>query len=168
MPGLGGRELSKQHILKSAEALNLIDPDFIRIRTLALPPNLEICSDYCSGISTRSNDSDTAEELILLLKNLKGIHSYVRNDHILNLLPGVEGRLPDDRAAMIEEAESFLNLDTEERIIYRLGRRLGRLSSPSDLGNRAAVDGIRTLIDANRIDSGNIDGICEQLMMRFI
>ena len=37
MPGLGGRSLSRQHALESADALNRINPDFIRLRTLALP-----------------------------------------------------------------------------------------------------------------------------------
>jgi hypothetical protein len=37
MPGLGGRGLSRQHALESADALNRINPDFIRLRTLALP-----------------------------------------------------------------------------------------------------------------------------------
>ena len=37
MPGLGGREFSELHAKESADALNQIDPDFIRLRTLALP-----------------------------------------------------------------------------------------------------------------------------------
>ena len=37
MPGLGGRALSRSHALETADALNRINPDFIRLRTLALP-----------------------------------------------------------------------------------------------------------------------------------
>ena len=35
MPGLGGKVLSREHALETADALNQINPDFIRLRTLA-------------------------------------------------------------------------------------------------------------------------------------
>ncbi|MBE3586318.1 MAG: radical SAM protein [Thermoanaerobacter sp.] len=34
MPGLGGRKWSQKHVVESAQVLNEIDPDFIRLRTL--------------------------------------------------------------------------------------------------------------------------------------
>ncbi len=34
MPGLGGRALSREHALETADALNRINPDFIRLRTI--------------------------------------------------------------------------------------------------------------------------------------
>ena len=37
MPGLGGKSLSEDNAVETADALNQINPDFIRIRTLALP-----------------------------------------------------------------------------------------------------------------------------------
>jgi radical SAM superfamily enzyme YgiQ (UPF0313 family) len=37
MPGLGGRTLSRDNALETADALNQINPDFVRLRTLALP-----------------------------------------------------------------------------------------------------------------------------------
>ena len=42
MPGLGGRLYSRENALETAEAINKINPDFIRIRTLAIPA--PICS----------------------------------------------------------------------------------------------------------------------------
>jgi len=38
MPGLGGRKLSREHARETAKALNQINPDFIRLRTLGVPP----------------------------------------------------------------------------------------------------------------------------------
>ncbi|MCP4378413.1 MAG: radical SAM protein, partial [bacterium] len=49
MPGLGGKELSRQSALEAADALNQINPDFIRLRTLALPPNAPITREYLDG-----------------------------------------------------------------------------------------------------------------------
>ncbi len=37
MPGLGGKSLSEDNAVETADALNQINPDFIRILTLALP-----------------------------------------------------------------------------------------------------------------------------------
>jgi len=49
MPGLGGRIYSEVHALETADALNQIDPEFIRLRTLAVPPGLELYEDMVSG-----------------------------------------------------------------------------------------------------------------------
>ncbi len=49
MPGLGGRELSRRHALESAKALSRIDPDFIRLRTLALPDGLELADEAAAA-----------------------------------------------------------------------------------------------------------------------
>ena len=40
MPGLGGKAYSKEHALETADALNQINPDFIRLRTLAIPSSV--------------------------------------------------------------------------------------------------------------------------------
>ena len=49
MPGLGGKQLSKTHALETADALNRINPDFIRLRTLAIPNSVELYDDYEAG-----------------------------------------------------------------------------------------------------------------------
>ena len=38
MPGVGGRNLSEEHAFETARLLNIVKPDFIRIRTFALHP----------------------------------------------------------------------------------------------------------------------------------
>ena len=40
MPGLGGKALWETHALETADALNQINPDFIRLRTLAVPNSM--------------------------------------------------------------------------------------------------------------------------------
>ncbi len=99
MPGLGGRALSRQHALESADALNRINPDFIRLRTLALPDGLELTSEQVSGDFEKMGDRETAEELLVFLQSLAGITSRVRSDHILNLFEEIDGVLPDGSRA---------------------------------------------------------------------
>jgi radical SAM superfamily enzyme len=47
--GLGGRTLSRENALETADALNQINPDFIRLRTLALPESTPLAEQYRSG-----------------------------------------------------------------------------------------------------------------------
>jgi len=49
MPGLGGKALSRDHALETADALNRINPDFIRLRTLALPGGIPLADEHRSG-----------------------------------------------------------------------------------------------------------------------
>ncbi len=42
MPGLGGRDLSYDHAIDTAQTLNQINPDIIRILTLAIPKHLPL------------------------------------------------------------------------------------------------------------------------------
>ena len=47
MPGLGGRGAgSKSNAVETAAAVNQINPDFIRLRTLAIPPNTPLYADF--------------------------------------------------------------------------------------------------------------------------
>ncbi len=46
MPGLGGRELWKDHAVESARVLNEINPDFIRLRTLHIVPGTPLFEKY--------------------------------------------------------------------------------------------------------------------------
>ncbi len=94
MPGLGGRKYSRENALETADALNQINPDFIRLRTLALPEGTTLAEQFQSGEFVKMGEVETAEELLLFLENLNGIESTVKSDHVLNLFSEVEGRLP--------------------------------------------------------------------------
>jgi histone acetyltransferase (RNA polymerase elongator complex component) len=49
MPGLGGRKMSPQHIKETARVLNEINPDFIRLRSLAVRSDMPLWSMVESG-----------------------------------------------------------------------------------------------------------------------
>ena len=135
MPGLGGRRLSREHALETARVLNAIDPDFIRIRSLALPGGTGLREKWEQGEFERPSDEEMVHELRLFIEHLDGIHSYLASDHILNLLEEVEGRLPEDKAALLAVIDRFLSLPGEERLLFQLGRRLGLFRTLSDLGD---------------------------------
>lgn len=143
MPGLGGRQWWREHALATAEVLNQIDPDFIRLRTLRVPTYLELHQDVLSGEFVKPNDDQTAAEIRLFIASLAGIHSYLASDHIMNLIETVEGRLPEDQAKMLAILDDYLALPERDRLVYRLCRRLGRCREPQDIdrqGLRPALE----------------------------
>ncbi|HEY9074119.1 MAG TPA: radical SAM protein, partial [Desulfobaccales bacterium] len=133
MPGLGGRPFWEANAKETAAALNEINPDFIRLRTLAIPCRSPLYEDYQAGQFEKLTDVEMVREIQLFLENLGGLTSVVQSDHILNLLPEVEGTLPQDQGRMLAVIESFLKLNPEEQCLYQVGRRTGVFNGLGDL-----------------------------------
>jgi hypothetical protein len=168
MPGLGGRRLLEANAVETAAALNQINPDFIRLRTLAIPTHIPLYEDFAAGRFDKATDVETARELLRFLESLSGITSVIRSDHILNLLPEVDGQLPQDQERLIGIVQAFLNLESELQFIYRVGRRLGLLSGLGDLddpGNMARVEGVCREYGLRPDD---VEAVTDDLMRRFI
>ena len=168
MPGLGGVTFSRENALETAEALNQINPDFIRIRTLGLPENVELYKDFQSGAFIKPGDVPMAEELLLLLDNLNGITSTVKSDHILNLFQEVEGRLPEDKERMTAPLRAFLAMPPEEQLIYMVGRRTGIFSKLEDLHDSELRNHAEKARTAHRVTLDNVDDFTLEMMKQFI
>ena len=169
MPGLGGRRLSREHALETARVLNAINPDFIRIRSLALPGGTGLREKWEQGEFERPSDEEMVEELRLFIEGLDGIASYVASDHILNLLEELEGQLPEDKPALLAVIDRFLDLPGEERLLFQLGRRLGMFRNLSDLddpGLRARALQLRERVASQF--GGDIEQAIRTLAERYI
>ena len=168
MPGLGGEKYSKENALETADAVNQINPDFIRIRTLAIPEHIELYKDYQSGAFKKTGDVQVAEELLLFLDNLDGVTSTVKSDHILNLFQEVEGTLPGDKDAMTAPVRQFLTMNTENQILYMVGRRSGSFTQLEDMQNSTLLQHVETSCRNNKINLDNVDAFTAEMMKRFI
>ncbi len=168
MPGLGGAAYSKQNALDTADAMNQINPDFIRIRTLATPRGTELFQDCQSGAFTKIGDVEAARELLLFLDHLDGITSVVKSDHILNLFQEVEGRLPEDKDKMTAPIKRFLALSPEEQMVYRIGRRTGIFSQINDMENPALLSHVKQTQATHGITLENLESFTQDMMNRFI
>ncbi|HAA34250.1 MAG TPA: radical SAM protein [Firmicutes bacterium] len=124
MLGLGGRALWREHALETARVLSIIDPHFIRIRTLTIRQGIPLLEKVQTGEFQPLKDDEIVREERLLLDNLDGTGYYI-SDHILNLLEEVEGDLSHDKAAMIGVIDRYLDMPPEERANFRVGRRVG-------------------------------------------
>lgn len=168
MPGLGGKKLSRMHALETAEALNRINPDFIRLRTLAIPNHVELYDAYEKGTFEKCTDKMMAEEIRLFIQNLSGITSTIKSDHILNLFEEIEGRLPEEQENMLRVLDDFLAMPPERQMIYQVGRRLGQFSRLKDLENRMAFEQTEKTCTKMGVTPDNVDAMIDELMKRFI
>jgi histone acetyltransferase (RNA polymerase elongator complex component) len=168
MPGLGGRTLSEEHALETADALNQINPDFIRLRTLAIPNGSPLFEDCQAGRFERCTDVAIAEEILTFVEGLGGITSVVKSDHILNLFGDLEGTLPHDKERMTAILRDFLAMDPERQRLYQVGRRLGLFSSLGDLEDPHKLANAERACRELGVTQDNVGEIMDQLMRRFI
>jgi len=168
MPGLGGKKFSREHALQTADALNQIDPDFIRLRTLGIRTNIPLYAASQEDLFQKCTDVEVVREILTLVEHLEGITCYVASDHILNLLADFEGKLPEDKDDMINVLISFLEMKPEDQRLFRVGRRMGLFSSLSDMGDpRRLVRVEKTCLDMGITDE-NVDTMTDELVRRYI
>ena len=168
MPGLGGKVLSKEHALETADALNQINPDFIRLRTLAVPSDVELFKESSVGTFEPMGDTMVAEEILLFIESLKGITSTVKSDHILNLFQEVEGTLPEGKKRMTSVIKRFLSMGLEEQMLYQIGRRSGIFSRLDDLNDPELRKHAERNYSDLKVTPQNVDHIVAEIMKRFI
>ena len=154
--GIGGKALWREHALESARVLNIIGPDFIRVRTLSVNERLLMWPDVENGIFIRTTDEELLEELKLLIQNLDCRANFV-SDHIGNLLQEVEGKLPEDKEKMLAIIGRFQSFSPEERQVYRIGRRAHYYNTLEDLKDPARYQVVEELIQRLSGGTGTVD-----------
>jgi radical SAM superfamily enzyme YgiQ (UPF0313 family) len=168
MPGLGGEKLSRAHALETAHAMNRIDPDFIRIRTLAIPGETELYLDCRAGRFSKMGDIETARELLLFLEHLDGITSTVKSDHVLNLFEEVEGKLPGDKESMTAPIKEFLSMYSQQQVLYMVGRRAGVFRRLGDMNDPVRLRHAENARQAHNVTIENVDDFTAEMVKRFI
>ena len=167
MPGLGGQDRSREHALESADALNRIGPHFIRLRTLAIPRATALFTEYEAGRFRQCTELMVVAEIRLFLAHLDGIDSIIKSDHSLNLFPTLEGRLPQDKARLLQLLDDFLAAAPERQRLYQVGRRCGLLGRFSDLDNPTISSQVEQVCCSLGVTPSNVDSITDALMQRF-
>jgi radical SAM superfamily enzyme YgiQ (UPF0313 family) len=150
MPGLGGREAAASHVAGSARVLREVAaaapaarPPVVRLRTAAVVPGTPLAERQAAGEFTLPDDVEVAREVHDLLEQLGDARLELRSDHVLNLLPGLEGSLPRDRGGLIAMLDAFLALPRAEQARFAVGARLGvyrRLEDRDDPRRRAVLE----------------------------
>ncbi|HSW37895.1 MAG TPA: radical SAM protein [Acidobacteriota bacterium] len=140
MPSVGGRRFSEEHARETANVLNRIRPDFIRVRTLAIHPLSPLQRMADEGIFEPMTDAETVAEIRSLLEQLDEMPAQFRcGDFSLNLLMQVDGRLDRDKRSMIAETDRFLSLDPLKQKAFSLIQRSYSRRVPLDVVDNPEV-----------------------------
>ncbi len=145
--GLGGKELSHLHVSETAKILNEINPDEIRLLSLAVKPNTELMTAVEQGKFTMLSEAEMVEEQRQLLSLLNNIDSKYGNFHGINLLMEINGKLPEDKDKFLSVMDSFIALPRLEKMNFILGRRRNYYRQLSDLQPSFMYDLIKQDID---------------------
>ena len=169
MPGLGGKRWWREHAVATAEVLNQINPDFIRLRSLRVPKSAPLSEKIEAGEMELLDDDDVVREIRLFIENLHGITSTVASDHIMNLLEEISGTLPDDKKEMLSVADRYLALPEQERLIYKVGRWGGAYRSLDNLEDPVLRAKIEEVMNQwNLEESRQVDEIIKEMADQYI
>ena len=134
MPGVAGRALSEEHATETARLLNIVKPDFIRVRTFAMHPQSPMQKMVQEGTFITMTDEEIVAEIRLLVSSLDEMHSYFScGDYGPNLLMQVDGYLDEKKAYMLSEIDKYLALTPEQKKVYSLIRRSSFMHYPLDI-----------------------------------
>jgi radical SAM superfamily enzyme YgiQ (UPF0313 family) len=110
--GLGGLDRTKEHALATASAINEIEPNFVRLRTLVPKINTLLLHQFKKGRFKLPKPHQVLAETRTLIANID-CQTYLTSDHYTNYI-NVEGRLPDDKETILREIDMALKLDAAD------------------------------------------------------
>ena len=106
--GLGGKELSKQHAIRSARLLNEIQPEFVSTLVLSFPFGEQHFKKSYASKFTMMNQLELIEEMRIFIENTKLSQTVFRSDHASNYLV-LKGILSKDKETLLEKIDYVLN-----------------------------------------------------------
>ena len=93
----------------------------------------------------------------------------LKSDHVLNLLPELEGRFPLSKQKCLDAINRYLNMSLRDRLNFRLGRRAGLYEDLNDIfnaGKYQRVDEALTRVGADTEEK--VDALIASIKERFI
>ena len=141
MPGVGGKDLSMDNAEGTAEVINAVNPDFVRVRTAAIKPGTELYQDWQEGKFELCSDDDKVREIRSIIERTgrgadsdeQNITTYLVSDHMINLLQDVEGSMEAGRDKMLQLIDDYLEMPEADRRVFQLLRRTLRAYNLDDM-----------------------------------
>ena len=155
--GIGGKEYSEENARKTADALNIIRPDFIRVHATGFKPGTMMWQLIQEGTISLQSEEEIVREQRLFLQCLKKMNSYYVNEHIVNLLLEVRGNLLSEKDQMLSDIDRFLSLPPEERLLFAVGRRFNVFFFLDDLKKSELRSQARLYMDEIKKKNPNVD-----------
>jgi molybdenum cofactor biosynthesis enzyme MoaA len=169
IPGIGGVDLSHEHVVETARVVNAINPAHLRFRTLYVRRGTALAEMVKKGEFVPPPEDAMVREIRTMIDLLDGINTTIVSDHILNLLEEIEGTLPQDKPRMLATIDKYLRMADEDRLLFQLGRRGGALRSLDDFADREVLAGLmEAKKQIEREVPGGIPEYMEAVKRRFV
>lgn len=112
--GIGGKELWREHAIRTGLAFTAMKPDYIGLLTLMLEAGIPLAADVKSGAFKLLTPDEAALETLLMLEHMDCEGSVFRSNHASNYV-SLRGTLNADKDAMTRRLKDAL----EGRIDYK-------------------------------------------------
>ena len=109
MVGIGGQDRSETHARETARVISDMQPAVVRLRTFVPKVNTPLLADVQAGRFQMLSPHQALTETMTLLSQIT-TPTQVTSDHYTNYLD-IDGRLPEDRDAMLEALRRALARD---------------------------------------------------------
>lgn len=120
--GLGGKELTKEHAIKSAEVVSLMEPDYLGLLTLMQEEGTELLEEIRRGDFQVLSPLEVLEETRLFISLVEGQGIVFRSNHASNYL-NLAGVLDQDKDKLIDTIDSVME-DSSPNLKEEAYRRL--------------------------------------------
>lgn len=169
MPGVGGRELSKENAEETARVIREINPDFVRIRSSVVVKRSQLYEEYQNGTYSICSDNEKLMEIRTMIALSDGCTGVVASDHIINLLQEIQGRLDTDRPKMLAAIDRYFALTPLEQKMFQLARRRGMLYAPQELQTLPETTRRELAQICNSVtDDADWNDLINELLMQYI
>ena len=119
--GLGGKELTEEHAIHTADILNALSPSMLGIMTLLPRAGTPLEQQIEVGQFQRLSRQETLQELLTLLTRLNLPRpSILRASHIYNFV-NLAGTLPEDKETLLAQVRQSLEQEPtiEKELTYK-------------------------------------------------
>ena len=110
--GLGGVARTREHALRTAEAVNAVSPDFVRLRTLVPKINTLLLHQIKKGRFQLLSPHGVLEETRLLIDHIS-CRTRLASDHYTNYT-NLHGCLPGDLDRLLQQIDQALTWDEDQ------------------------------------------------------
>lgn len=166
--GLGGGEHSHEHVAETANVLNNINPNSVRVMSLAVKKDTSLWQLIEKGQFTMLSETEMVAEQRQLLEALNTVHCHYGNFHGINLLTELEGILPEDKNKLINIIDDFLSLSPQLQNNFVLGRRLGHYSKLKGFEHSPSFSLVQQQLKQFQAGSENLEVIYHKMRNRII
>ncbi len=102
--GLGGKEMSKEHALDTADAVSRMNPRYLSALTLMLLVGTPLYREYLAGNFELMDPVSILDELQVMISNIEVANCLFRTNHASNYLP-IGGTLSKDKEKLLKLIE---------------------------------------------------------------